>query len=558
MRATLTRTESRWSPGCGAALSADLSALVSAYPGIALAFDGAGRPIAGNALAGALDESLLRRLGDAALEALVAGPGREIGPIAAGERSFAFTVVGLGARGTVLALGREATRDHALRQALVDSRQRYKDFATCASDFLWETDATGAFAFVSPGGALGYAAAELVGRRAADLALPRERGGPLPFESDIPVTEMDVWLRAADGSPACVMVSSVPLSTRDGGARGARGLWRDVTRARLRDQELARLARLDRVAADIVARIREDGPVEESLVRAAGALADELRADGVAIRHRDAAGRPVAVTAGAMDLAAECALDDPPAAPEVRPVGTGSALVAAARYGAETNGTVAAGRRSADVAWDGDDIGLLARVVDHVGLAIEQVLAHQALRTLSATDALTGLLNRRAFAEEVGRRMSLASRRGGAATLLLVDLDHFKAVNDRLGHRRGDAALIDVARLLTEHLRGGDVAARLGGDEFAVWCDGLREGAAVTRAGELIAAAARLAAHSAPGAPSLGMSIGVAEHPSESPETLDDVIGRADAALYHAKEGGRGRVAVAPRPTTGETPGGTP
>jgi diguanylate cyclase (GGDEF)-like protein len=175
------------------------------------------------------------------------------------------------------------------------------------------------------------------------------------------------------------------------------------------------------------------------------------------------------------------------------------------------------------------------------------------LRRLARRDGLTGLLNRRAMHELLDRHAGQRRRAADRFSVLMIDVDHFKAVNDRHGHATGDRALAHIARLMTQLLRGEDRLGRLGGEEFAV----LLPASDLTRA---LAEAERLrlgvaAAPLLDDALSLALtvSIGVAEWagPSEDPLRL---LARADAALYRAKRDGRNRVesadavAVAVRP----------
>ena len=122
--------------------------------------------------------------------------------------------------------------------------------------------------------------------------------------------------------------------------------------------------------------------------------------------------------------------------------------------------------------------GVIRMVLEHE--AIQRELARQA-----RTDPLTGLLNRRAFMEEAGRRIDRLDREVIPGTLIFMDLDRLKPLNDRLGHEAGDAALMLTADLLRRTFRPTDLVARLGGDEFALWMDGSDELTAAERAESL-------------------------------------------------------------------------
>jgi diguanylate cyclase (GGDEF)-like protein len=171
---------------------------------------------------------------------------------------------------------------------------------------------------------------------------------------------------------------------------------------------------------------------------------------------------------------------------------------------------------------------------EHVSAVIGQ------LAKTAATDYLTGLLNRRAFDEEFLDQIDRAQRNQLPLALALFDLDHFKQVNDRLGHAAGDRALCDFAALLERELRGGDTLARIGGEEFAVVLFGVDLQAACSYAerigGELLE---RLEA----GEPALSVSAGVAVL-CELQDTASTLLVAADRALYGAKTAGRCRVGV--------------
>jgi diguanylate cyclase (GGDEF)-like protein len=157
------------------------------------------------------------------------------------------------------------------------------------------------------------------------------------------------------------------------------------------------------------------------------------------------------------------------------------------------------------------------------------------------TDPLTGLLNRRAFLAEVIRRIERLERESLPGTVMFVDLDNFKALNDQLGHERGDEALCIVADLLRITVRPSDLVARLGGDEFAIWLDGADEFTAGERAEALRVDGPRALAELTEGSDlRLGMSIGIATRWPNHPEEIDELMLRADRAMYEVKRSGRG------------------
>jgi diguanylate cyclase (GGDEF)-like protein len=160
------------------------------------------------------------------------------------------------------------------------------------------------------------------------------------------------------------------------------------------------------------------------------------------------------------------------------------------------------------------------------------------LRTAASRDPLTGLANRR----QLQLAMHDAVTADGA--LVMLDIDHFKRLNDTLGHPAGDDALLQVAGILRRETRAGDLVARVGGEEFALWLPGTSLGSAV-RLAERVRRTLELATWTWQGAPwPLTASFGVA-HWGETTSQVDNLMAQADAALYQSKQAGRNRVTSA-------------
>mgnify|MGYP002393284444 CR=1 FL=1 len=169
------------------------------------------------------------------------------------------------------------------------------------------------------------------------------------------------------------------------------------------------------------------------------------------------------------------------------------------------------------------------------------VEANQRLAALASQDGLTGLKNRRAFEERMTEELARIRRSGQPVSLLLLDIDHFKAVNDSFGHPRGDEVLRTVARLFSRAIRDSDVAVRFGGEEFAVILPNTGVGGAQDMGERL-----RLLIASAPWEDRpITVSVGAATAESTSEVTLGELIEQADRALYRSKQAGRNRVTLA-------------
>ena len=212
--------------------------------------------------------------------------------------------------------------------------------------------------------------------------------------------------------------------------------------------------------------------------------------------------------------------------------------------------TIAARRRDAF----GASVRPILEVISNqmaVSLANAQMVRR--LEELATTDGLTGLTNHRVFQEELDRRLKSAVRFGRKLSVVLLDIDHFKLVNDRHGHPIGDAVLRMTARLLQRCKRETDLVARYGGEEFAIVCEETDR-----RGAELLAERVRkeLAAESTDtpqGALKVTCSLGVATFPADAADKAE-LVSRADQALYHAKRGGRDRVVAWPTVAGRATP----
>ncbi len=195
-------------------------------------------------------------------------------------------------------------------------------------------------------------------------------------------------------------------------------------------------------------------------------------------------------------------------------------------------------------AFSDDDVEALSALAVQAGVAIENARLHRVVERQAVTDALTGLANRRQFYEVLGREYERAQRFGQPVSLILLDIDDFKQINDSRGHLAGDAVLHSVAATLSEVIREIDLAARYGGEEFAVLLpqtgpDGAANLAERLRS-EIAARSIRFGTDEITG---VTASFGVAAGPVED-QTQIDLIASADAALYQAKREGKDRVTL--------------
>ena len=395
----------------------DAEALFSGYPGLAILVEGTGGAVAANAPA----RKLLEGSGGC-WEELVAdgfarpaeGAGGETEWLSHLERPgglvvLAWTPVELGNDRRLL-LGRDATADHRVRQrlqlatqnasveqdlreTLTESRQRYKDLVEISSDFAWETDARGAFAFVSPAGALGWRPDDLIGRK-PNRTLFTDDDLPSPFETRRPLERVALWMQAIDGSSAYLEVSAKPLFTAKGRWCGARGVCRDLTEQVTRANEVARLRNLDIALSRISAVLREGVASGDPFTACAQETVRALSATGCIIyaSSEEVAGREALVPVAAIRMPGDRsditfllnrALASPGAVTGEENGCNG--LAAAIRYPSGLNGVIAVWHCPDGGEWDEDAVRLITGVAERIAIIHAQIAYQERLSAILHT-----------------------------------------------------------------------------------------------------------------------------------------------------------------------------
>ncbi|MGE3139893.1 MAG: GGDEF domain-containing protein [Thermoleophilia bacterium] len=419
-----------------------------------------------------------------------------------------------------LAVGRRA----AAAGALADSAGAFRELAQGSRDLLMRIGPDGTVLFASAAAAemLGIPPAGMGGRAAITLCHPDEREAlQAALEGD----------RGDGGAPLAHRLA----------ARGGGWTWVETTVRSVRDPA-GRLMEAHTDSRDITERMRGEGE-RAALARVTAAVAGNGDLAAItSLAAREAAVLTGAESAAAIRFHGDEGLVIGAAGPAYR---TGDRVPLAVTSSRTTVVPVTpAGRPWGVLAVrDGGVRGSAARLRplgDLVALAVANAASRDRLLALATTDALTGLANRRVFHERLDAECARADRAGTPLALVLIDLDHFKSVNDTHGHQVGDEVLREVSRRLRARSRREDVVARFGGEELA-W---LLPGADLAAAHE---AAERLR-EDIRGTP-IGVagirtaSLGVAEHGHDGPGGL---VRRADLGLYRAKASGRDATAVAP------------
>ena len=243
------------------------------------------------------------------------------------------------------------------------------------------------------------------------------------------------------------------------------------------------------------------------------------------------------------------------AAPEAR-LDMREFCVAPLRLGKHVHGVLAvAGQHSAFTAGDAD---LVASTADQISLALERYRFLAVVQRQASVDDLTGLYNHRFLIDSLGQQVALAERLGTPLAILMLDIDHFKALNDTHGHHAGDLALITFAQTVLGSVRRADLAARYGGEEFVVLMPNTSGNEAFHVAEKIRLAVAAtdvdLPDHAAV---RVTVSVGVAAYPEDT-GTAAELFSLADSALYEAKRTGRDRTCMAAASPSAPSPRAAP
>ena len=489
-------------------------------------------------------------------------------------------------------LAAAATTELELRWAVADRQAAYERMRDSERRFraLFEGMAEGVVLQREDGGIvscnpaaeriLGTTMDQMIGRTSLDPRWRsiREDGSPFPgdehpaivtLKTGRPLRDVIMGVRRADGSERWISIASQPLPATPGVDGGmVITTFTDVTERREGEMtaaaDAAEKAALTRVATLAAGEASPSAVFAVAAEQAARALGGEV---GEVVRY-DEDRNPTVVGAWSRQgasLRGRGRMADPDAAGVVSnaaaralarrrttsiwrrdPAPGGDADVAArclevaspVREGGRVWGAIAVASRGTGTLTRDSEVRI-ERFAELVGLAVAGARAREALESLAATDDLTGLANHRVFRARLDDEVARARRHDRSLSLIAIDLDHFKAVNDEYGHPVGDRVLAAVARRLGESVRESEVLARVGGEEFA-WLLPETDAAGAQSAAER--ARASVARAPFPEVGRLTISAGVCELGEIG--SAVELIRCADAALYAAKQGGRDRVSA--------------
>ncbi|WND03419.1 diguanylate cyclase [Temperatibacter marinus] len=455
----------------------------------------------------------------------------------------------------VLIAGRDFSMQDKVTEALMYSRNMFKDMISCSADFGWEVDLHGCFTYVGPGAVFGQSPEDLHGKHASGFFWPDGEGPTIdPFHCREKYESKPHRVSTPEGDKWITFYVQ-PVFNDELELEAVRGICRDMS-SLVEQEKVARQNALRLSLQGRITRILQDTNrgATHLLSTAVNALAEVLRADQCWILY--SASRGLKLMAKSEDQDAQENQTDPhllnlqdvtiALAQDINQDQAFEMTVQEDRYlavrlksGDQLKGVILLYRDATIFPWSMQEKALLTGIADNMVVAITQSELIERLNHLSSSDELTGLMNRRALDETVGERLKNMRATGQVGTILYVDLDHFKEINDTLGHSAGDLALKKVSELLTEQVREQDCVARIGGDEFVVWLDTATTDVGKGKAQTLLEAMPAIRKEIGADALRLSMSIGIVESNPTVEHSLEHMTKLADQLMYAAKKKGK-------------------
>ncbi|MGE3569876.1 MAG: PAS domain S-box protein [Burkholderiales bacterium] len=431
---------------------------------------------------------------------------------------------------SVIAVFTDVTERRAAERALRASEALYRNLVETTNDLVWSIDREGRWTYLNPEASrriYGGASAGLLGQPWHALAAPplRERDSAV-FERVLagePVFRHETRHQRLDGTAVDLSFNAVPLKDAQGSIVGATGTARDISEERAAAAALHETVEKLRLAVDAAELVywewdRESGTLhwgrnpQGRLGMEDGRTVDWT--EYLAMVHPEDRERYLEDARAAWERRE-------PFSAEYRILGREGEETWIAARGKTIGGASGAPRRMIGVSQD----------------VTERKRREEAERFLAYHDTLTGLPNRRLLDDRLRQALHLAQRRDARVAVMLIDLDDFKEVNDRLGHRAGDAALREVAGRLAACVRKADTLARQGGDEFVLVIPDVALEADCQVVAEKILRALDSPVRVDGEDLRLGASIGISVYPADAGDG-EALLRNADAAMYRAKRGG--------------------
>jgi len=477
-------------------------------------------------------------------------------------------------RPAVVAYLRDITSRKEIEQKLRDSEELYRSIITVSPDDISITDLEGRILLVSPAGLrmFGYAPEDaLLGKSLAEFVAPADRerfiqdvvrlaqgtgagileyhglrknGTLFEFEAN-----SDVLLDGV-GKPKSLVFVVRDITERKRIEAGERQRIQELEVLRATLQDISAELELPRLLRAIVERMVGLMHVRDSELAMFHEDTQQLEIVVSYLKEKDYTGTVMQLGEGCMGLVAQTrqsmVVDDYAEWEGRSPqyMATHTSIVAVPLIsGTRLLGVLAVGDEASQRKFTNNDLGLLEMFAQQAVIAIQNAELFSEVQRLATIDPLTGILNRRSFFEHAMQEFTRARRYHTPLSLIMLDLDHFKKINDTFGHLIGDKALSEISRTCASQIRSSDFVGRYGGEEFVVLLPETNLAGAMSIAQRLCETIREVAIESRQGQVKVTASVGVAEL-MEDYANLDVLLEYADAALYRAKQAGRNRISI--------------
>lgn len=434
--------------------------------------------------------------------------------------------------------GRDVTEQRLAEAALMHSEQRFRDVSESIGEVIWETDAEGVLKFVTQDveSFAGATAESLVGKPMSAL-LPEEdvddfnHWRSVIYARQEPFASVEAKTRDKEGNVVWLQISGTPYFDDEGVFQGYRGAAMDITDRKATETAIKanerKLRALAESAYDAIVMIDSNDRVSfwnDAAEQLFGYMEDEVMGESI----HPLITPPEVLEAAMKGMEGFASHGSGPA------VGSVTEVIAMRKDGTRFE----AERSIASFRMEGEWYAV-ATIRD----ITERKATEAKLLELATTDSLTGLYNRRRFMELCEHEFSRSIRYDRSLAMFMMDIDHFKKVNDDYGHDAGDRVLRSLSEISVLALRGADILGRIGGEEFCVLLPETDAESALDVAERLRQSIARAKISVNSHTLSITVSIGIAIMTPDM-HSIDPLLKGADMALYEAKQGGRNRVVM--------------